>query len=531
MFSIIYRTYRPGGFDLLADTLKNQTIQDYELIVVDDYKIDRKKTVKDYLEDNKVNIAHVVPSKKKCFPELAYNQNNQINTGLLLSQGDIIIIYDDYSWMPPDYLKKFLNHKDKFKQNYCIVSIARMWKNNRPRNNEGLISVWDPMMVGSPEKNVDCLFDFWFVPELYEVDGTAYPIGLLEEMNGFPECYDAYGSGLWKAFFNRAGDKAKYFVDKNIVAETINHRGWEPDWLWHCTKIPPKGSTVFVERENCFNLKERISSDVLGIAQNLAIGEATDKLEEKIVPPHTPRVNSKTISFESPGDEDYEELYGKYYEICDSVYNGSDKDIITSFMESVVYLLETGKRVTLKIMRGRKYRKYVSDGTPIDYGGKTILDIGADYGSTASFFLSKGAKSVVAVEPDMERFRKLQEYADETEMLTAINMKIVGANQMEDLLVRFKPDVVKLDCEGCEQVLADVKEEIARIPSMYVIEMHSEKIQDSLERFFKKTRFTVLSVLEWADTNDLGMFERTKLGIMVAKKGGIKNGGNKNISY
>src|SRR4030042_374590 len=38
-----------------------------------------------------------------------------------------------------------------------------------------------------------------------------------------------------------------------------------------------------------------------------------------------------------------------------------------------------------------------------DFKGKSVLDLGADYGSTAWFFIEKGAKLVVAVEGDHDR--------------------------------------------------------------------------------------------------------------------------------
>jgi len=262
MISILYRTYRPGGFDILADSLKNQTMQDYELIVLDDYKPDRTKVIRDYLEEQNVNVAHVVPSKEKCFPWLPFNQNNQINTGILLSKGDIIIIYDDYTWVPPDHLEKFLHHKDKLKENYCITPINRMLLDHRNRNNDGLISIYDTQQIGSPLMN-NCTFDFWHKPERFEVGGTAFPRGLLEEINGFPEYYDLYPSGLWRGIYKKMEGKAKYFVDHNIITEMINHRGWEPKELWHCSgKKAEYNSTAqaehSIERENCFKLSKKV---------------------------------------------------------------------------------------------------------------------------------------------------------------------------------------------------------------------------------------------------------------------------------
>ena len=43
----------------------------------------------------------------------------------------------------------------------------------------------------------------------------------------------------------------------------------------------------------------------------------------------------------------------------------------------------------------------------LDYTNKKVIDIGADIGSTALFFLDKGANIVLAVEGNKERYKEL----------------------------------------------------------------------------------------------------------------------------
>lgn len=57
----------------------------------------------------------------------------------------------------------------------------------------------------------------------------------------------------------------------------------------------------------------------------------------------------------------------------------------------------------------------------LNFKGKKILDLGADYGSTASYFLWQGAKQVIAVERNEEfaealrkTFEKNQNHTDRT---------------------------------------------------------------------------------------------------------------------
>lgn len=46
---------------------------------------------------------------------------------------------------------------------------------------------------------------------------------------------------------------------------------------------------------------------------------------------------------------------------------------------------------------------------PISLEGKTVLDVGAGTGETAAFYFSKGARKVVAIEPNPLAFNLLKE--------------------------------------------------------------------------------------------------------------------------
>ena len=167
-FSIVYMTYRPGGFDILADSLQNQTLKNYELIIVDDFSIDRKDVVKSYLEGKGVPVAYVGPSKPKCFPELPFNVFNAMNTGLLLSTKEVVIILQDYQWLPPDCLEKLARHARLLRENYCVVLPGQAWEDPQSRNNKGLISIWEREWRGWPSKN-GCVEGFTWIPEAWEL--------------------------------------------------------------------------------------------------------------------------------------------------------------------------------------------------------------------------------------------------------------------------------------------------------------------------------------------------------------------------
>jgi len=257
-FSIVYTTYRPGGLDILADSLKNQTMKDYELIIVDDHPVDRSKMVKDYLEKQGIPVAYMGPSKPKCFPEVAFNVFNAINTGLLLSTKEVVILLQDYIWLHPDWLEKIARHENLLRQNYCVIVPGYIWDDERLKDNNALIGVWDRYWRGTPEQQ-GCSMSTRWVPEGWEFSCIAMPWSVITETNGWPECFDCYAAHPLEPIvkrFEAAGGKP--FVDTGSSIEMINHRNWEPSELWSQSKREPTGSTEFIERDNCFDLKHHI---------------------------------------------------------------------------------------------------------------------------------------------------------------------------------------------------------------------------------------------------------------------------------
>lgn len=112
---------------------------------------------------------------------------------------------------------------------------------------------------------------------------------------------------------------------------------------------------------------------------------------------------------------------------------------------------------------------------------KTVLDIGADVGSTADFFLRKGAKKIIAVEGNEALYEQLVKNAEEIPGIVPILKFVKSAKDLQDVFeqaLRMGPvDVVKLDCEGCEEHLYYVVplELIERFPA-FVIETHGGKL-------------------------------------------------------
>jgi len=115
---------------------------------------------------------------------------------------------------------------------------------------------------------------------------------------------------------------------------------------------------------------------------------------------------------------------------------------------------------------------YVSSYTVINLEGKVVLDIGADWGSTPHFFITQGAKRVIAVEGDQEYHARMREHFKEEPNIVVVFKYIRAAKDIAKLIEEYKPDIVKIDCEGCERHLSMVQSHILKIPSDYMIETH-----------------------------------------------------------
>jgi FkbM family methyltransferase len=115
---------------------------------------------------------------------------------------------------------------------------------------------------------------------------------------------------------------------------------------------------------------------------------------------------------------------------------------------------------------------------PFNVEGEVVLNVGAYLGDTPLMWLYRGAKHVIAVEPVPEHFQYLQKNTSGlsvTCILASLAIKIpnipeltysmsYGIKEIQnptnflstpvvsltDLVTRYKPTVVKLNCEGCE---------------------------------------------------------------------------------
>jgi hypothetical protein len=122
---------------------------------------------------------------------------------------------------------------------------------------------------------------------------------------------------------------------------------------------------------------------------------------------------------------------------------------------------------------------------------KVVLDLGADYGSTAYYFLRKGANKVIAVEGDLELVAKMKlNFKNDDDRVIAIHEFIDSSSKIENLISSYHPDLVKVDIEGYEKLLTNI--DVTKVKE-WLIEAHSKELYLMLVKFYLKHGFSIRS--------------------------------------
>lgn len=136
-----------------------------------------------------------------------------------------------------------------------------------------------------------------------------------------------------------------------------------------------------------------------------------------------------------------------------------------------------------------------------DYVGKIVLDIGAEVGTSADFFLKRGAKFVWCIEGDPVLAGQCQGNIEQhfPGLALAIHSWIATPYDFERILSAYgatssKPaDIIKIDIEGWEVCLLDVNDEILSAQKEYIIDTHSKLLTKLITEKLVKNGFTIMT--------------------------------------
>lgn len=126
-----------------------------------------------------------------------------------------------------------------------------------------------------------------------------------------------------------------------------------------------------------------------------------------------------------------------------------------------------------------KWGDYVREYGMLDVEGRVIFDLGADYGTTAEFFLGKGAARVFASEKRQSFRDRLAAYADEEPRLCLLP-PLESPEQYAEWIAQHQPYSVKSDIEGAERHILAAADDAFCGPVEYSMETHGDEMHEAM---------------------------------------------------
>jgi len=202
-----------------------------------------------------------------------------------------------------------------------------------------------------------------------------------------------------------------------------------------------------------------------------------------------------------------------------------DKGVFTYFINGG-YLAELSYGIlwapNLKLVAASGNEDLVSIYPREFFSGKVVIDVGAYIGDTAVLF-SKfyKAKKVVAIEPHPLHYRllllnlRLNKVSNVEVMNRALCSEgvkevcvegfgqttktrekrmlgddmcghLIGCVGLKEVIRKYEPNTIKIDCEGCEYLLLNTDLEILKRVDTYVIEFHSPHLERGITKRLRK---------------------------------------------
>lgn len=231
MISLCYLTLRPGGFDLLADSF-NSDCKDYELVVVDDYPGREERGIaKKYLQDKGINVGWYGKSKHKSYPETVCGFANAVNTAVIHSKGDYVILLCDFSTLPVTWINQWNEKRKNLESNYgrkfLLTGGGYMYGTPKPIAYND-VETWPEQK--DVWENRWSLCKWAWKPYPLETAYFGAPIEFFLSINGLDERTDHCMAWNISSVAHQAKVlNYQLIADHDLMANMIDHRVWDHD--------------------------------------------------------------------------------------------------------------------------------------------------------------------------------------------------------------------------------------------------------------------------------------------------------------
>ena len=237
MISVMNLTARPGGVDILWANMKRQTEQDFELVIVDALWKEREKEVKEYINDPRLKYIRQSDKREGAYTNLAHADNE----GFGSCSGELIVCLQDYIWIPPDALEKYLYAHTSHPEGILVTGVGNQYSNPFPTNPKGKITVFDKPYTRRPEQlcwndpriNFNRLSFSLAEPVEWEMNFASIPRKVIYELGGMDEQFDFEGFAWDNTYIAAKAQIAGYkiYLDQTNECMGFDHDGWWPNPL------------------------------------------------------------------------------------------------------------------------------------------------------------------------------------------------------------------------------------------------------------------------------------------------------------
>lgn len=204
--SVVCVTNRKGASTYLKTQLDKQTFQDFEVIVADDSGDTLNPTWK-----------HFVPRQKQ--PGDVWNINKAYNDALKLIEGELVVFFQDFIWIPANGLERFWELYETFPED-LVTGVGHKYK-------EDLKTLVETDSRALGEKTV-----YESNHTFYELNWASCPTKFLVPFN---EEMDSHYGGENIIF--AMNTNCKLWVDRFNECKGFEHTDRPSDWEEnHCNK-------------------------------------------------------------------------------------------------------------------------------------------------------------------------------------------------------------------------------------------------------------------------------------------------------